>query len=311
MTPSPSEIAADARWFAHDFDPLRRVVELRFAERSHWADKAFLDRRTADDALPRCEVALDDISPLLAPAPLNIIWHSAFCCSTLLAVLISIPGRNISLREPQILTALAAARRRGLAQADDAAAIFALLARRFEGDALVTLKPNNIANNLIDWAPRGTHTLYLHSDRETFVLAILSRAERGEAYVRNLLTALGENAVASVPAMASRAWELQIAAFRAGLAHGGVSLDCETLLDVPEPTLRALDAFFALGLGPDIVRATASGPALHRHAKTGGRFDTAARLAERDARRIRFSAALDGLPPAAPLSSPLIEKAFA
>jgi hypothetical protein len=114
--------------------------------------------------------------------PIRFIFHVSFCGSTLLSRLLDHPGRSLVLREPQSLSDLAA-RRAMLDQAGgyDArvdrmtATLPALLARRWDPDEPVVIKPSNWINNLAPALCGGSPAvlpLFLSMQPRAFLLAV-------------------------------------------------------------------------------------------------------------------------------------------
>jgi hypothetical protein len=212
-----------------------------------------------------------------------MIWHSAFCCSTLIAACLDKPGKALALKEPIALVGLAqplagtAAPHPRLARG-----AVRLLGRAFEGRERVVIKPSNAANGLIDAAaPVAGPMLFLHSNLRWFLLSVVRGGEQRRAWVRPLLAQrLNDEEARRVgldPALltdlaaAALLWRLQMAEFEVAVARYGPTrarlLDCETFLAAPERTLGELDGFFELGLGEAHVVETVRGPAFFRHAK--------------------------------------------
>jgi hypothetical protein len=320
MNLSPETIANDPRWFPHEFDAGQRTVTFRFAERDYWAGKAFLDDRAVDAALPSCKVPIDAL-PVPEKPRVGFLWHSAFCCSTLIAGLLSMPGRAAALREPQILNTISAAKRRTMVSTRDVRPMFALLGRKL--DAAVVVKPNNAAVNLIEDAAAATQggMVFLYCSLESFMLSVARRPER-VSYVLQLLDEFRcEGPLPERPRdvleATALAWQLQMAAFMrasAVLAPGrAVALDGADFLAAPRATLRALDAHLALGLGDAAIDTALAGPAMRQHAKVPGTVydaqaeaDALAQVRRRQGREIAAAMAWSErlFPPALPLFIP-------
>src|SRR5512146_2423683 len=83
---------------------------------------------------------------------LRYILHTAFCCSTLLARCLDLPGRSIAFREPHVLMQLANQKRMGtdgglpLPRLLDLSV--RLLAKPANQDEVAVINPANAANNL-------------------------------------------------------------------------------------------------------------------------------------------------------------------
>ncbi len=296
----------DAAWFPDGFDA--RSGEFLFvkAEREQLSSQTFLDRRWDRTGFAR---ARGSARTLLAPSSLpspNIIWHTGFCCSTLLAKTLDRPGCNLSLCEPQILVDVADAKRSGTVPPDSLADIaqraFHLLSRPHADGEQVTLKPAPAANALLREATVRTSApmLFLYSDCRTFLLAICKLGEEGRKYVRRLFLALladGHPQAQWPPPrllslsdleLAAMVWHMQIAEMRRSLPHLNsgrmASLDCDAFLFAPAETLQRMSHFFSLGLGGDYVHGVVAGPLFRRNAKTGEEPFNARRRSEDHAR---------------------------
>ena len=283
----------DPFWFAHGFDARRGEVSFVAADRANVASQNFLDWRwDCAGATHRRENTATLIArlPREKPAP-AIIWHTAFCCSTLLAKALDRPGRNLALCEPQILVHAADAKRADLLAREPLSLtpqlIFHLLSRRFAPAERVTLKPAPAANTLLREAAKHTSgpMLFLYSDCRSFLISVCRLGEQGRKYVRGLFLALLADSHEQVrwPApkllastdleLAALVWHVQMAEFLRNwplLADGrAASLDCDALLDLPVETLCRIDEFFSLGLGRQHFVDVVGGPLFRRNAKTG------------------------------------------
>ncbi len=144
-------------WFPLNLDLASSKVTFVLADRETLTAQAFLEEdRWNTHALPHADIDLEDLIAAAASAPstkpkVNFIWHTAFCCLTLLSQVLDFPGRNFSLREPSILMALAVAKRAGQTAPGKRhvwlpQAVFQLLDQPFQPGAKVTVKPANAAN---------------------------------------------------------------------------------------------------------------------------------------------------------------------
>lgn len=340
-------VLKDPGWFPDEFDPRTGAIGFTEATRAQIAAQPFLDMRWDRAGHRRGRLHLSAVTAGLSqigspPPNLRFIWHTGFCCSTLLAKALDSPERNLSLCEPKLLVDAADAKRAGafavhpdLAKLADTA--FSLLGRGFEPGETVTIKPAPAANHLLPDARAlaGSRHLLLFSDCESFVISIAKSGSQGAGYARAMLGVLLRDGIApewtdertrglSIHQTAALVWHLQIAELR---AHGcdGRSLDCDALLEHPNATLIALDAFFGLALGERQIAETAAGPLFRRNAKNPGEvFDVERRSRESAAVRqslgnelqdaIAWSYEAHGKTPRDyPLSNPLIrlKKAYA
>ena len=302
---SQMDVFDSPSWFPEGFDQNRGEFRFVAAGRAELASQPFLDWRwNRSGAARNTANAAGMIArlPPQNPCP-RIIWHTGFCCSTLLAKALDQPGRSLSLCEPQVLVDVADAKRAGLFARDFLAAVpqlaFHLLSRSFMLQERVTLKPAPAANTLLREAATRTSgpMLFLFSDCRSFLVSMCKMGENGRKYVRSLFLAMlhDDHAQAQWPApkllsmsdleLAAIVWHMQIAEFLRNwplLAAGrAASLDCDAFLASPTDALRKLDEFFSLGFGAEHVEQVASGPLFRRNAKTGeDSFDTSRRLNE-------------------------------
>lgn len=320
---NPLAIAAarEFSWFLYDLDVGANALVFVRTDRNEIAQQTFLDPRwkprSAETLHVPVEALLEELEPRDAPAPLNFIWHSAFCCSTLIAKILDRPGRNLSLLEPMVLVSLADAYRGGAFESgalprDLVGAVIKLLGKPDEPHSQVTVKPSNLANLLARDASgyaRGK-ALFLYSDLPSFIVSIAKGGAQYRDFAQTVFEKvsgdLGERPpwsstelrAMSPLKVASLAWHLQIAEMRRSwTAFGGgraVSLNCDAFLKEPMETLTKLDGFFELGLGAEHMRAVTEGPALARHAKSPDQpFSPQMRADEDREIRLRLGSNLD------------------
>ena len=303
---SAETVLGDYRWFAADYLAEKQSFLFVHADRQSLAAQPFLDRRWKKDGLPSAEMPLAALAakiPAGAPAPdLHFIWHTSYCCSTLIAKALDVPGQVLSLCEPFILVSADAADRAARAQNGTATRVpeiaFRLLARPENPGAKVLVKPSNFANALAGEAARLTSgkSLFLYSSLESFLCSIAKGGTQSAKFTRRLLAnTVGDLRNLPWPAMdvfemsdleiAALAWHMQIAEFRRVWASFGrgraASLDCDAFLENPAAVLSRLDGFFGFGLGAQRTAEVANGSLLKQHAKVPGeRFDAARRKEE-------------------------------
>jgi hypothetical protein len=201
------------------------------------------------------------------------------------------PGKNLSLKEPAALMAIANLKR---TQGADLARAWlkptlSLLARPLQGEEAVTIKPTNIVNNLIcdvvDLSPDSRHIL-LTSDLRSFLVSIVKKGEGGRGFARKLFTifAMDGHAVAKANQVqlmrmsdlqvAALVWHMQITTFMEAMKVGGnrfAWMDGDEFVQAPAAALEKVDQFFDIGLGAAHATNTAAGPLLGRDAKNPGK----------------------------------------
>ena len=303
-----ADLARDPAWFADNFDPQKKTISFVHLDRARISGAPFLDQRFDRTGAPREDASLDALDAALQPGPpsLDFIWHTSFCCSTLIAHALDAPGKNLALREPGITMTLAAAKRAGWFDARQLgdklpSTIFRLLARRFSENERILVKPTNTVNTLIADAARLTNgkMLFLYSGARDFLASIARKKLDGHIFARKLFSIfagdgdpLGKLAPQQLFEMsdlqiAALVWQMQMGHFRRMMAVLGpraASLDCARFLADPKATLARLDAFFGLDLGAAHIETAVSGPMFSRNAKNESEsYDPEARARDNEA----------------------------
>jgi hypothetical protein len=342
--PDIGDLVRDHRWFPEEFHAPRQLLTFVRAERDELARQPFLDHRWKQEALLRRQADLEAIAAELpgGPAPrLDFIWHTSFCCSTLLARALDLPGKCLALSEPLVLVSIADAKRtaaldQGWQVSRLPDVILRLLARPEARGSRVLVKPSNFANILLPDAARLTSgkALLLYSDLPAFLLSVLRSGLPLRKYVRRLFSNLVGQVRDQLPwsqaeifqmsdvEIAALAWHMQILEFRNAARLLGparaASLDCDAFLANPAEVLRRLDAFYGLGLGEGHIAQTLAGPLFRQHSKAPGvAFDGGARAAQMAAAERQFGSDVERVvewsyrvspltPRGVPLPNPLV-----
>ncbi len=298
LAPELARIVGGAGWFPDQFDA--RQVRYLEASREQLAQATFLDHRFTGQ-FKSIAAPTPDVRAMLARLPKPqapaIIFHTAFCASTLLARALDVPGRVRALKEPYLLVRAAEAFRR------DGGADLVLASRLLSqacGEERALAKPSNATNmlapQLMSAAPQS-RALILHSDLRSFLVAVLTAREDRKTFVRRLFQMFGENHpfvrqldqcdLLLLPdiKMAAFAWRLQVEPLFAALNSAperAASLNMRALSARPAETLSAVAQWLELGLEDVDFAAVAAGPVFAGHAKNvGHRYDADAQHAER------------------------------
>ena len=305
--PDGTRIVRDPSWLAHRYDPAADSIRFIHAPRAvHRAATFLIDEYLPEAGQPVAIPRAAAMAAAPAPAPVHFIFHSAFCCSTLLARAFDIEGVAMGLKEPTILNDLSGWKHRGGEPARLAAVLddtMTLLARPFIPGESVIVKPTNLGNPfaaaMLAMRP-GARALLLHAPLRLYLGSIAKKGMWGRLWVRELFVKLGRDGLMDYGFSGEevmRQTDLQIAAIGWIAQHrlfarlverygpGRVrTLDSESLLARPRETLVALSALFGLGLDGAAVAAIVDGDAFTRHSKDGAAFNRAERQAEqRDA----------------------------
>ncbi len=294
-TPSIQDLALDPEWLPHTFDaegddltfvrvPRQARSTLMFLSDEHFAGQ-FAKTATAANSVSR-EVGK------AAQASIHFIFHTSFCCSTLLARALDVPGTSSALKEPDVLINLA----NRLIRSDDQSnrerleLVTRLLERPLAPGETVIVKPTNFANRLVEPLLEirpGSKAVLLYSDVETFLRSLLKRGMFGRIFGRRLFNQLSawtpldfgysqlELLEQTDVQIAALAWLMQIHHFDTVTRRFGperlMLLDSAALLADASTAVGDAQALFGLGLDPRQVDAIAEGPVFSKHSKFSGR----------------------------------------
>lgn len=315
-----TELLLDPTWLPESLDRRRGVLIFGRYARDALVREAFLDERAARSRSGRTEVPVDQVlaaaDALPRRSPPRFVFHTAFCCSTLLARALDAPGFALALKEPAIALDLVDAMRvdaryRGAYGERLARAVMALLARPQVGEEAVVVKPTNGASPLMRAAlGAGAPVLLLYGELRGFLVSLLKKGEEGRAFFRAqyLSFALDGEGVAAIEAraamkftdlqIAALVWRHQIEAFARAVARFPearlATLDFRRLLADPPGILSATAAHFSLSTPPEILASVAAGPIFAQDSKFADKgHDAARRDAEDAAVETRWKAELD------------------
>lgn len=301
--PTPADIAHDPAWLAHRYDAQQDMIQFANVDRGTRRKATFL----TDEYLPSLAIVPLPRKAVLAamppPAPMHFIFHSAFCCSTLLANAFDIPGQATSLKEPVILNDVVGFRHRGGSRADVERLLDGALtvsARPFAPGEAVVVKPSNIVNGLaatmMTLRPQAT-ALLLHAPLDVFLGSVAKKGLWGRLWVRQLFLGLAKDSLLpfgytqeeyfgqSDLQIAGLCWLAQQALFADMQRRFGArvrTLDSVAVTQQSRAVVAAMGKLFGMALDSDAVDAIVAGPAFTRHSKFGTEFGDAARSAEVD-----------------------------
>lgn len=256
--PHQSETRPAAACFPVDIHIPNRTVDFLDIDEAVLERSTFLDNRIDAPLGDARTVALDALSSAPMPSRIGWLFHTSFCCSTLLARALHVPGRQVVLKEPLVLRRLGDARRAGWPVDEWIAPMAGLLGRAWSAQGSVVVKPThaalNVAADLIHATPTS-HALVLSSSLEDFLVSNLKKTTETLQKIPELAeralsaTSLGPRlpAQALAPphllAAAVLQWAGQRELCAALVARFGTSrirtLEAERLLaDVPDSTVR-------------------------------------------------------------------------
>jgi hypothetical protein len=290
-------------WYKENDDALIFAHLPREAQRrAVFLDPRFLARAPKSDLVPMTELPDSEIRE--QAGKMHFIFHTAFCCSTLLTRALDIPGVSMGLKEPSVLVTFArhfGTGRRTPGGLSGLGITLDLLSRPLITGEAQIIKPANTVNHII---PTILHSrpdakaLVLYSSLEAFLLAIARRGLDGREFARQLYSQCAlaipiENLTPEQLFMqtdlqiAARAWLMQTTFIAKVAKRFGPDrvriLSSDTMLANKTGALTRVARFFDLPLGAAQIAAIAHGPVFKEHSKHPAlAFDTAAHEAQHD-----------------------------
>jgi len=299
---SLADVIRDPQWFPVALSQDYETLQFGRITRDALAGEAFLDQRMASAVTATQAYPVADVAGLLhdsaQPQPV-FVFHSAFCCSTLLARALDVPGLCLALKEPDVIMGVANA----LRTRDDPDrnrllfdVTLALLARRFDDDEAILIKPTNAASNLLPHVlATAAPVLVLYGDLRSFLVSVLKKGEACKAFVRTQYNIFGldPGGLASIPArqamtftdlqVAALVWRHQLERFQISMSgqRTAASLEFHTLLDAPAATLAAVAVHLGLAHEHGLLASVVAGPVFGRDAKFASQaYDARQRAAD-------------------------------
>ena len=286
-----TDIVRDPNWLPHSYDPQRKALNFAYLDRRARAEATFLDARhipnpTWSGFAPVERLPEDAVNA--ARGPLHFIFHTSFCCSTLLARAFDQPGASMGLKEPAVLGQFARDLSTGRSAPGAIRALettLHLLSRPLQPNETQIVKPSNVFNALI---PQMMHlrpdakAILLYSPLESFLRTVARRGIYGRLFARQLFQAFSVAMPLDVRypteelmqqtdmQIAVQAWLMQIACFRAleiNYPHRTRTLNSDTLLADPAVAFAKACEFFDVDLDEAAQAATVNGPVFRQHAK--------------------------------------------
>lgn len=291
-------------WLPHRYDPQHDAVHFIGADRALRQKVPFLiDEYLPNAASPQVVRRVDALAATPAGAPIHFIFHSAYCCSTLLANVLDRPGIASALKEPVILNDLVGWRHRGGPPAKIGEMLdhaLRLLAQPFETGEAMIVKPSNVVNALapamLSLRPDASAIL-LYAPLDHFLASIAGKGLFGRRWVRDLLMKQLKDGIVDLgfaPDDHFLHTDLQVAAVGWLVQHKLFAdmaarwpdrvrtLDSEVLMARPDETLQAIGDLFGLELDAAAVSQMIRSDAFTRNAKDGARYGSADRNAARE-----------------------------
>lgn len=301
--PSGHEALLDPAWLAHRYDERQDLIHFIHAERGHRASATFLTDEYLRPAPPLMMARSDALAQAPAPAPVHFIFHSAYCCSTLLARALDRPGMASTLKEPVLLNDMVGWRHRG-AEGRQVAMILdqglGLLARPFAAGEAMVIKPSNVVNGLIPAMMAmkpDAKALLLYAPLDQYLSSIARKGLWSRRWARELLVKQLRDGVIpfgleqsdyleltdlQAAAVGWLAQKMQFSTLLRSVGSGRArSLDSERLMADPAASLAALISHFGLMIDDESLKEILAGPAFTTDSKTGVAFGAQRRSDDR------------------------------
>lgn len=180
-----------ARWFPVDLHVPRREFGFLQLGDSVLEDSPFLDSRIdAPWQQARFVAAASLPEPSVIDQDAGFLFHTSFCCSTLLASALHLPPYTVALREPLLLRRLADARWQQFPAEGLLAQGLGLLARAWHPGGKVLIKPTHVALGLMGemvQALPNARGIMLTSTLEDFLLSNIKKSPETQAKVPELV----------------------------------------------------------------------------------------------------------------------------
>lgn len=285
--------ASDPAWLPHIYDPDRDAfvfarLPRELQQRLTFLDARFVPQAALSPAVPASALPTDVIRD--AARPMHFIFHSAFCCSTVLTRALDIPGVSMGLKEPSVLAYLGGYFATGLRAPSAERALslsLDLLSRPLAvGETQIT-KPSNACNHMIARmmaARPDAKAIFLYSDLDAFLRATARRGAEGGSFARQLYGQFAHEIPLRLPKeesdparlsdlqVAAQTWLMQIAVFASLAERFGPErvriLNSAALLARKAETMRAATRFLGLDVNEARIGAIVDGPAFSQHGKS-------------------------------------------
>lgn len=327
--PSLDELVTQSEYYLNTLDLARGECEFLLLDKAAVRHSNFMDHRLQVGTQEPIRTSLDLIEKRIAsipvsthPGPINYIFHTAFCCSTLISRCLDIQGICSALREPAVFMQMANYKRAGdpcfldvhRQQALLDTVLF-LLAKSTGPGETTLVKPTNAANNLIVEVLQNKHShgiLLLYSSLGRFLVSIIKKGEEGRAFIRRLFNVIRMDSERSnsLPLdslsqltdlqIAALVWYLQMDAYQKVLdKYTGANirtLDCDMFLADPLITLTKLCELFDINVNMQILEEIVTGPVLSKYSKNGVRdYDASVRETEHARIVAQYRETIDGI----------------
>lgn len=314
-----SDLFASPELYPEHLDSGKREVTFCRMTPESYKQSPFLDHRIVKPDQWSKSISIEKLADFQPPPysrPVNYIFHSAFCCSTLLTRYLDNLQAGLVLREPHSLYEAASILRfRGTGVLSELPAsdwelsyrfIERLLARRYQASDSVFIKPsdgcNNLAADLLS-THSGNRGIFLYSTLERFLVSVIKAPNRHEwarirarelslDHMRRTGHVLADPRTLNIPQTAALVWIHHMSTYRltadSPVGAQMVALDSQILMERPSAALDRILQHFGLNFAPERITAMLDANNLSIHSKeTDMRYSN--ELRERDFHQSRQS----------------------
>ena len=299
-----ARIVRDPLWLPHRYDPQFDAVHfLRLTRADHRAMTFLIEAEVPEGAK---KVILDrrEAVATAVRGKMHFVFHSAYCCSTLLCRALVLEGKSFSMKVPLILNAFVGWKRRGAERrliTEVLDGVATLISQPFSMEEAVVVKPSNIINgmaNLLLAMRSDSNAILLYAPLPVYLGSIAKKGMWGRLWVREFFIAALKDGLIDLGfseeqymgqtdlQIAAVGWLAQQALFGKLIERLGKdrvrAIDSETLVGQPQASLSMISDLFSLGLDTSQIKKIATGPAFSRHSKLDMDFDSDARMAEQE-----------------------------
>lgn len=260
----------DPRWLPLAYSASDDSLRFAFLDPDQVGTAPFLDQRLGEPWTRAIAVSCSDLELQRPSAVPAWLFHTAFCCSTLLARALHSPPQVMALKEPRALLDLAHVSLDPSPAAQQVLArrlpdLVGLLGRPWHPDGKTLIKPTNAVNRLLPRllaASPGAPAVLLYGSLEDFLLSCVKKLPGAEEPMRwmagYLLPGTRLEQALSIPSghrlnfieACVLTWYAQIEIYASALADDAEdrlrTLDMRLLLAQPEATVRAAATWLQL-----------------------------------------------------------------
>lgn len=311
--PMIEDVRHDPAWLPVHFDATNGELGFVRLSMETMESATFHGRRELQDAGALVRLPWQAAAPAPTRPRMCLLFHTAFCGSTLLSRILQDSPRVMVIREPSVLLDIAQLTKRIGTQTVEGvlATTLALLARPWTENGTILLKPTNQVNSLLPEILRNADgkAILLYSSLPEFIVSNCTKLPQSETFVRwlaqHFLRGSRLQRALRIPwhqpfhfiEACVLAWHAQMEIYADALAADSedrlrsldfATLQCDVMSVVPECARW-------LGLGADETfwQARAVTECAHDAKHTDRPWDVTRRTADRDALRTRYRALID------------------